>query len=304
MNRLRQNKNRRRRDGSTRLNSGGSVRRNRFRQRGGSRRWQPGAVLQGLGVGLLLAALSVGFVFVHDLVTQSRSLVTRRVEVIGNRRLDPAAVMRQAGVHPGDNILAVRLGQTRRQLLGHAWIAQAAVRRRLPDTIEIRIGEHTPFAMLRTPGGRLLVNTAGIPFKRWQPGDPERLPVIEGLGYAALATDSRSARKAYAASLEALRQVQQTGDMAQLLGPLTVHTDRDTGVILKSSGPVENTVLGYRAYPQKLDNLKRLLRHLDGRPGWTPCRRVDLTNLHRIVLRPSRAMASTDGQKEALHVSG
>jgi cell division protein FtsQ len=230
----------------------------------------------------LVAGLAVVFVLIHDVATQCRSLAAHRITVVGNRQLDEMTVMRQAGLHPGINILAVRLGICRDRLLAHPWIAQAAVRRQFPDRLEIRILEHQPVAMAELDDGRFLIDAAGRPFKRWQNGDPEQILVIRGLAYTDLPALSPPQTPLLAEALELLRCWREAISGA---APAVIVADRDAGLALETDSDLGTVVLGYGHYREKIANLKRLVAEMakQDSAGW---RRIDLTHLQRIVVRP------------------
>ena len=238
-----------------------------------------------IGLVMLIMGLAVTFVLIHDLATQCRTFAARGIQVVGNRRLDERSVMRQAGVHLGINVLSVRLGPCRTRLLAHPWIAEATVRRQLPDRLEIRIDEHQPLALAEMPDGRLLIDTAGKPFKRWTAGDPERLPIISGLGYADLPGAQVPAPPAYAAALEIVRRWQAFAGHQPGAAPFTVIADPDTGLSIEAGPQLGRVILGYDHYQEKMSNLHRLLQAVEPQvvAGW---QRIDLTHLQRIVVRP------------------
>jgi cell division protein FtsQ len=240
-----------------------------------------------LGLGILVAGMAVVFVLVHDIATQCRSLAVRRIAVVGNRHLDEMTVMRQAGIHPGINILAVRLGPCRTRLLAHPWIAQAAVRRRLPDRIEIRVVEHRPLALVEMPDGRFLIDTDGRPFKRWSDGDPVQMPLIRGLAYVDLPALEPPETPMLGAALDALRYWQKSIDSSEPgQGAPVLVVDRDAGVSIETGSTLGTVVLGQGDYRQKFANLSRLVEKVapQGAAGW---QRIDLTHLQRIVVWPS-----------------
>jgi len=259
---------------------------NRFKPPEAARGQRIRRVLGHLGMLALTAGLAVVFVLIHDVATQCRSLAAHRVTVVGNRQLDEMTVMRQAGIHPGINILSLRLSRCRERLRAHPWIAEASVGRRLPDRLEIRIVEHQPLAMVEMADGRLLIDAAGRPFKRWQDGDPEQLPVIRGLTYADLPALSPPETPLLAEALEALRCWQAALPAAAPdRAPPVIVADRDAGVALETASNMGTVVLGNGHYREKIANLKRLVAAMaspDG-AGW---RRIDLTHLQRIVVRP------------------
>ncbi|HDI59076.1 MAG TPA: FtsQ-type POTRA domain-containing protein [Desulfobacteraceae bacterium] len=259
---------------------------NRFKRPAADRHRRVRRFLGGAGMVALAAGLATVFVLIHDIATQCRSLAARRITVVGNRQLDEMTVMRQAGIHPGINILSVRLGICRDRLLAHPWIAEAAVGRQFPDRLEIRILEHQPVAMVEMADGRLLIDAAGRPFKRWQEGDPERIPVIRGLAYADLPALSPPETPLLAEALEVLRCWQAAVPAAAAdRPPPVIVVDRDAGFALETGSYLGTVVLGSGHYREKITNLNRLVAEMatEDAVGW---RRIDLTHLRRIVVRP------------------
>jgi hypothetical protein len=267
-----------------------TARRNRFRRpppgAGRSRRPLLGPLARAAGLTSLVAGLALGFVLLHDLATQCRTFAASRIQVRGNRHLDEMAVIRQAGLHPQVNVLAVRLGPCRRRLLAHPWIAAASVKRRLPDRIEIAIAEHRPLAVAEMPKGRLLIDDKGHPFKMWASQDPDHLPVIQGLSYGDLPLGGAPPPRIYAAALEAVRRWRAFHGDSTAAAPFTILADRDAGLAVEAGAGLGLVILGFDQYAEKLANLNRLMQRsqlLGGADGW---RRIDLTQRQRIVVLP------------------
>ena len=64
-----------------------------------------------------------------------------------------AADVRQAGVKPGDDMLAIRLSSIGGQLAKIPWVEKVKVRRYFPHTLVIEIVEREPVAQILQPGG-------------------------------------------------------------------------------------------------------------------------------------------------------
>jgi len=130
--------------------------------------------------------LALGFILAHDLITQWDHFNARTIQVSGHHHLTEEQVLQLAGIERGQNILSVNLGQARKRLISHGWIADAAVNRKLPDGLGIVIREHTPAALIDIGPG-FLMDAQGRVFKKVRPGEARKLPVVGGLGYADLA---------------------------------------------------------------------------------------------------------------------
>jgi hypothetical protein len=111
-----------------------------------------------LGLSFPLWAKPLGRVLAAQIVSASRHYRVTSVTVAGNRALSQEQILALAKVPAGAALLSVPVRQVRQRLEGHPWIRYAYVRRRLPDTIEIRVTEREPVAAVR--GGGLFMITA------------------------------------------------------------------------------------------------------------------------------------------------
>lgn len=87
----------------------------------------------------------------------------RHVRVNGRRRTGLAALRRATGLTPGADVMAIDLDALGRRLERLPWVARAAVARRLPDTVTIRLWEHAPIARFRIGGRTILIGDGGTP---------------------------------------------------------------------------------------------------------------------------------------------
>jgi cell division protein FtsQ len=80
------------------------------------------------------------------------------VNVAGAVRLPRNAILTEAGIGPGQSVFSVRPHEARARLMQDAWIKDAAVRRRFPGEIEVKVTERVPFALWQeTDGARVFV---------------------------------------------------------------------------------------------------------------------------------------------------
>ena len=66
--------------------------------------------LKTIGGILAVPLMALLFIFVHDLITQWDHFNAQRIQITGNRHLTDDEVLQLAGIHRGQNILAVNLG--------------------------------------------------------------------------------------------------------------------------------------------------------------------------------------------------
>jgi cell division protein FtsQ len=93
----------------------------------------------------------------------------RSISVGGNRRLDRATVLRQAGVGPATNLVWFSPGDVEERLERNPWILSAKVTRALPSSLSITIAERSPIAVVvagdrayLVAGDRTILGVAGV----------------------------------------------------------------------------------------------------------------------------------------------
>ena len=78
------------------------------------------------------------------------------------------------------SVLRIPLDQRRKQIESLPWVEQAAVRRALPNRVEVEITERTPIAFLRDGSEMSLVDAYGMILERPLKGD-FHFPVVSGV---------------------------------------------------------------------------------------------------------------------------
>jgi cell division protein FtsQ len=117
-----------------------------------------------------------------DLVVTAAPLQVNRIAVRGNVRLSSGEVQALAGGLQGSSILLVDLGSYRSKLLETPWIADVALRRVLPGTIEVFISERSPIGLCRLRDDLFLVDREGTLIDQFGPQYADfDLPIIDGL---------------------------------------------------------------------------------------------------------------------------
>ena len=253
-----------------------------------------------------MALLSIIFIFCHDVVTQCDAFDTKTVAVTGNRRLNREEICERAGIFPGSNILAVNSVAARKRLLAEPWIADAQIRRQIPDGIHVVIREHRALAVIDL-GRKFLLSDAGTIFKEVAPREAYNLPMVEGLRYADIELQPSAAGadtpapqttrqsngdqkpvSPFAAVVAVLRLGTPTDSVIPNRHLSRIVVDSETGITLQTRKGPKTVILGFRDYARKYSVLRRLLAYLEQhRPdGWRELETVDLNNLDRIVVEP------------------
>jgi cell division septal protein FtsQ len=129
-----------------------------------------------------LALLVFGVYQTASLAFTTPLLRVRRIAVQGNVRLSSGQVQALVEDLRGTSILGVDLDAFRRRLTESPWVADVALRRVLPSTIEVFISERRPIGLCRLGQDLYLVDEAGTLIDQFGPHYAEfDLPIIDGL---------------------------------------------------------------------------------------------------------------------------
>lgn len=119
---------------------------------------------------------SIAFAFTTPL------LRVNRISVHGNVRLSSGEVQALVEDLRGSSILRVDLDAFRQRLVESPWVADVALRRVLPSTVEIFISERRPIGLCRMGPDLYLVDESGTVIDQFGPQYSEfDLPIIDGL---------------------------------------------------------------------------------------------------------------------------
>jgi cell division septal protein FtsQ len=116
------------------------------------------------------------------LVLHASALQVRRISVHGNVRLSSGEVQAIVEGLRGSSILTVDLPAYRRRLMDSPWVADVALRRVLPSTVEVFVSERRPMGLCRLGSTLYLVDPHGTVIDEFGPQYAEfDLPIIDGL---------------------------------------------------------------------------------------------------------------------------
>jgi cell division septal protein FtsQ len=117
-----------------------------------------------------------------DLVLSAAALRIQHISVKGNARLSEGEVRTLAEGIRGTSILTADLTAFRRRLLESPWVADVALRRVLPSTVEVFVSERTPIGLCRIKNQLYLVDRGGTVIDEFGPQYATfDLPIIDGL---------------------------------------------------------------------------------------------------------------------------
>jgi cell division protein FtsQ len=184
--------------------------------------------LQITAVALIVAAS--GWVGYGRLMKAERLRVAR-VDVRGSRFLSEGQVRELLGPSVGENILTLDIEELNRRLRASPWVADATVRRTLPDTVHVLIHERVPLALAEVE--RLyLMDAEGVLIDIYGPHTAGfDLPIVRGL--KGLDERSRAERAKRAGFL-----LSDLGELAEEVSEVLVEPGGELRVVLREAGDV------------------------------------------------------------------
>lgn len=206
-----------------------------------------------LQVGGLLAIVVTGAWTGYSRVMASEKLRVARVEVSGERFLSAGEVREMLGPAVGENILSLDLARLKSRLRASPWVAEATVKRTLPDTLQVEIRERQPLALAEVD--RLyLMDGDGALIDIYGPRTASfDLPIVRGLASA-----DGEARRERAARAGAL--LRDLGELGAEISEVSVDDSGDLRAVLRGAGEVLR--LGAPPYRKKFTTFLALRRDL------------------------------------------
>jgi cell division protein FtsQ len=217
------------------------------------------------------------------LALSAEALTVTRITVSGNTRLSRGEVLSLLDGLRGRNMVIVDLEDWRQKLMTSPWVADAAMRRVLPGTVDVFISEREPMGIGRIGQSLYLIDQRGELIDEFGPNYADLdLPVIDGLaasgGAGGLLIDEH--RAALAARL--LGELQGRPELARQVSQVDVSNLRDAVLILK--GDTALVRVGDREFVQRLQSYLDLVPAL--RERVPDIDYVDLRFDERVYVRP------------------
>jgi cell division protein FtsQ len=128
-----------------------------------------------------LIAVYAGYL-AFDLVVSASTLQVRKISVRGNVRLSSGDVQALVDDLKGTSILTADLDQFRARLMASPWVADVALRRVLPSTIEVFVSERRTIGVCRLGSDLYLLDRTGAIIDEFGAQYAEfDLPIIDGV---------------------------------------------------------------------------------------------------------------------------
>lgn len=249
-------------------------------KRGGFRTWLSWKVAGGV-ISLVLVGLA-GYRAI-DVVQTAPALQVRRVFIRGNVRLSTGEIHALTAGLKGSNILTVDLDMYREKVLDSPWVADAALRRVLPSTVEVMISERRPMGLTRLRGRLYLVDQQGVIIDEFGPEYSEfDLPIVDGLVRAPGTAQSAIDEERAALAGRVIEAIGQRKDLASRVSQIDV-SDAHNAIVLLEDDPAL-LHLGEHEFAERLQNYIELAPALRERVPQIDY--VDLRFDKRVYVRP------------------
>ncbi len=235
---------------------------------------------------LVLGALAYGGYRASELAVDGPWLRVQHIRVTGNERLSRGEVLGLLDGLMGEHILLTRLAMWRERVLASPWVADAALRRRLPSTIEVSIRERRPVGIARLRGELYLVDGTGTVVDEFGPRYAEfDLPIIDGLVTVPPEGEPEIDHARGEVVARVMASMRARPDLASRISQIDVSEPHDVKVILQGDPAVVR--LGAERFAERLQSYIELAPTLRARvPAFDY---VDLRYGERIYVGPSPA---------------
>ena len=153
------------------------------RQRGWRERgWRDLSWLLVARTAVLIALVGYGGYRGVELALSAEALAVTRITVSGNERLSRGEVLSLLDGLSGQNMVTVDLDAWRQKLMASPWVADAAMRRVLPGTVDVFVSEREPMGIGRIGDSLYLIDQRGEVIDEYGPNYADLdLPIIDGL---------------------------------------------------------------------------------------------------------------------------
>jgi cell division septal protein FtsQ len=219
------------------------------------------------------------------LVLHASGLQVRRIAVHGNVRISSGEVQAIVDGLRGSSILTADLPAYRRRLMESPWVADVAMRRVLPSTVEVFVSERRPIGLCRLGSTLYLIDAGGTLIDEFGPQYSEfDLPIIDGLvrGPSSGQPSIDEGRADLAARV--IDALAARHEIAQRVSQIDVHDAHDAVVMLQDDPALLH--LGEERFLERLQSYVDLAPALRERVPQIDY--VDLRFEQRVYVRPAK----------------
>ncbi len=237
----------------------------------------------------LVAGTSVGVAWVarRHVMTSPRFAIAE-IAVSGNDHRPSDAIVAESGLQIGANVFVADLDAAQAHILADPWVADAALARRLPGTIVVRVTERHAAALVAL-GDTFLTTAEGEPFKKLEADDPPEeiatLPLVTGLRPESMTEDRDGTMRTIRRAIDLAAEFERM-PLAKRAPLEEVHVEADGVFSLVVGRSAIELVLGTPPFRRKLDQAARVVAELDKRGAKADAIMLDNdTRPERVVVR-------------------
>jgi cell division protein FtsQ len=234
----------------------------------------------------VVAALLVAYAGYRatELVLHASGLQVRHISVHGNVRLSAGEVQAMVEGLRGSSILIVDLAGYRRRLLESPWVADVALRRVLPATVEVFVSERRPMGLCRLGSVLYLVDPHGTLIDEFGPQYADfDLPIIDGLVRAPSSGQPSIDEARADLAARVIDALSARKDVAQRVSQIDVRDAHDAVVLLQNDAALLH--LGEEKFLERVQSYVELAPAL--RERVPDIDYVDLRFDQRVYVRPA-----------------
>jgi cell division protein FtsQ len=219
-----------------------------------------------------------------SLVVHASALQVRHISVHGNVRISSGQVRAIIDGLRGSSILTADLPGYRRRLLESPWVADVAMRRVLPSTVEVFVSERRPMGLCRLGNELYLVDAQGTLIDAFGPQYAEfDLPIIDGLVRSPSSGQPTIDEQRAELAARALDAIAPRRDLAQRISQIDVRDAHDVVVLMQNDPALLH--LGEERFLERLQAYVSLAPALRDRVPEMDY--VDMRFEERVYVRPA-----------------
>ncbi len=201
--------------------------------------WPPRGLGSALAIGLFVATAGTGFVMgghldqfhrengrLGDVLARAAGFGIDEVVVTGNKELSREEVLAYTGLSNLDSVAFLNVADVRARLKSQPLIAEADVRKLLPNRLSISVIEREPYALWQLDGNVKIVSVDGTVIDDMRDDRFVRLPFVVGPG-------ANKRVKEYAALLDAVPELRPMVRAAMLISERRWTLKMSNGVDVK-----------------------------------------------------------------------
>jgi cell division protein FtsQ len=204
-----------------------------------------------------LTVLSLLFLSVYQYLLTSPYIRLEQVIIEGVEKELKHELLEMSQLSTDAGLLAIRLDDVKKKLEKHPWIQTIHVERRFPHTLVIQVKKEKPLAMVVTDG-LYYMNRLGKIFEKVDPTGAVDFPLITGISMRGKEMNEQLKLAAHI-----LRELEKEEGAWSLEELSEIHLEKKGEASLYFRSLPVAVALDGTQMDEKMDDLKRLVRHLE-----------------------------------------